>query len=297
MSGIADEAAVVAGGRTRAVVALEQQARAHRVWVLVLRVLVGAGFVALWWYASGRWVDTLLISRPDMVAQRLWKWTLDGTLWDNLSITLWATVLGFGIGCTVGFALGLLFGRFTTLAEVFDPYITAIYSIPKIALAPLFIIWFGIGIESKVAVSAAIVFFVIFLNTYSGVREVNPLFVNSVRIMGGGEAAVLRHVIVPSAAAWVITGLKVSVPYALVGHGDRGVHELQPGHRLPDQPGDGAVQHDERVCRDHRAGGGGRTDQHRAAAAGGMGAAVAGVSQIVSIRFGMLAGIAWSGLQ
>ena len=100
---------------------------------------------------------------------------------------------------------------------MFDPYITAIYSIPKIALAPLFIIWFGIGIESKVAVSAAIVFFVIFLNTYSGVREVNPLYVHTTRIMGGGEGAVLRHVIVPSAAAWVITGLKVSVPYALVG--------------------------------------------------------------------------------
>ena len=151
------------------------------------------------------------------MAARLWRWLWGGTLWNNLSITLWATLLGFCIGCAAGFTLGLLFGRFTTLAEVFDPYITAIYSIPKIALAPLFIIWFGIGIESKVAVSAAIVFFVIFLNTYSGVREVNPLYVHTTRIMGGSEAAVLRHVIVPSAAAWVITGLKVSVPYALVG--------------------------------------------------------------------------------
>jgi NitT/TauT family transport system permease protein len=103
------------------------------------------------------------------------------------------------------------------VAEVFDPYITAVYSIPKIALAPLFIIWFGIGIASKVAVSAAIVFFVIFLNTYTGVREVNSIYINTTRIMGGGEVAVLRHVIIPSAAAWVITGLKVSVPYALVG--------------------------------------------------------------------------------
>jgi NitT/TauT family transport system permease protein len=92
-----------------------------------------------------------------------------------------------------------------------------LYSIPKIALAPLFIIWFGIGIESKVAVSASIVFFVVFLNTYAGVRDVNPLFINAIRIMGGSQWNVLRSVIMPSATSWVITGLKVSVPYALVG--------------------------------------------------------------------------------
>lgn len=222
MSGMADEAVAVGGTvgparRTEAVAALERSERGHRRRVLAGRVLVGLGFLLLWYAASGRWIDPLLVSSPDLVAGRLWRWLVDGTLWNNLSITLLATVLGFGIGCALGFLLGLLFGRFTTLAEVFDPYITAIYSIPKIALAPLFIIWFGIGIESKVAVSAAIVFFVIFLNTYSGVREVNPLYVHTTRIMGGGEGAVLRDVIVPSAAAWVITGLKVSVPYALVG--------------------------------------------------------------------------------
>ena len=218
MSGAVDEAGIGgAPGRTTRVAAMESAARSRRVAILALRVLVGVAFLALWYVASGNWVDTLLISAPQTVALRLWRWTLDGTLWDNLSVTLEATVLGFAIGCSVGFGLGLLFGRFQMMAEVFDPYITAIYSIPKIALAPLFILWFGIGLESKVAVSAAIVFFVIFLNTYTGVREVNPLYVNTTRIMGGGELAVLRYVIIPSAAAWVITGLKVSVPYALVG--------------------------------------------------------------------------------
>ncbi len=218
MSGLADEAAAIGGGaRTARVAAAENAARRRRGLIVGLRVLVGIAFLALWHAASGRWIDTLLISSPEAVGARLWRWTLDGTLWDNLSVTLEATAFGFLIGCGVGFLLGLLFGRFQMLAEVFDPYITAIYSIPKIALAPLFIIWFGIGIESKVAVSAAIVFFVIFLNTYTGVREVDPLYVNTTRIMGGGEFAVLRYVIVPSAASWVITGLKVSVPYALVG--------------------------------------------------------------------------------
>ena len=219
MSGLADEAVAIGGAapRSAAVAAMEAAESRRRTMVYVLRVLVGVAFVALWHYASGRWIDTLLISSPEAVALRLWKWTIDGTLWDNLSITLLATVLGFAIGCAIGFTCGLLFGRYQTIADIFDPYITALYSIPKIALAPLFIIWFGIGIESKVAVSAAIVFFVIFLNTYSGVREVNPIYIHTTRIMGGNEASVLRHVIIPSAASWVIAGLKVSVPYALVG--------------------------------------------------------------------------------
>ena len=220
MSGVAQQAASLGGelrSATPATAALVAADARHRRLVLAARVVVGVGFLAIWYFASGRWIDTLLISSPDLVAARLWRWVWDGTLWHHLSITLLATVLGFGIGGAAGFVLGLLFGRFNTLAEVFDPFISALYSIPKIALAPLFIIWFGIGIESKVAVSASIVFLVIFLNTYAGVREVNPLYVHTTRIMGGGEAAVLRYVIIPSAAAWVITGLKVSVPYALVG--------------------------------------------------------------------------------
>jgi NitT/TauT family transport system permease protein len=218
MSGAVDEVAVTADpGRTARVRAVEVAVGRRRISVIVLRIVVGIAFLALWHVASGRWIDTLLISSPEAVGGRLWRWTLDGTLWTNLSITLEATAFGFIIGCGMGFGLGLLFGRFQMVADVFDPYITAIYSIPKIALAPLFIIWFGIGIESKIAVSAAIVFFVIFLNTYTGVREVNPLYVNTTRIMGGGEFAVMRYVIIPSAASWVITGLKVSVPYALVG--------------------------------------------------------------------------------
>lgn len=127
-------------------------------WILVLRLLVGIAFLAFWEFSSGRLIDKLFISSASAVFGRLSKWVMDGTLVNHLSITLYATMWGFLIGSFVGFALGLLFGRFRALAEVLDPYITALYSIPKIALAPLFIIWFGIGIESKVAVSASIVF-------------------------------------------------------------------------------------------------------------------------------------------
>jgi len=212
-----DEAAVMSGGRSVAVAQFEAAEGRRTRWILVLRLLVGIVFLAFWEYASGRLIDKLFISSASAVFTRLGKWVMDGTLVNHLSITLYATMWGFLIGSFVGFALGLLFGRFRALAEVLDPYITALYSIPKIALAPLFIIWFGIGIESKVAVSASIVFFVVFLNTYAGVRDVNPLFINAIRIMGGSQWHVLRQVIMPSATSWVITGLKVSVPYALVG--------------------------------------------------------------------------------
>jgi NitT/TauT family transport system permease protein len=211
-----DEAAAV-GGASPAVTQWKAEQDRKRLAVLVGRILVGVLFLAFWQYSSGRLIDPLFVSAPDRVGLRLWRWIIDGTLWTNLSVTLYATALGFIIGASVGFMLGLVFGRYQLVADIFDPYITALYSIPKIALAPLFIIWFGIGIESKVAVSAAIVFFVVFLNTYAGVRDVNPLFIHSTRIMGGNEAHVLTHVVIPSAASWVITGLKVSVPYALVG--------------------------------------------------------------------------------
>jgi len=212
-----DEAAVMSGVGSLTVKDFEDAQERRQRWIIIFRIIVGVCFLSFWEFASGRLIDKLFVSSPSAVFTRLWKWILDGTLVSNLSITLYATFLGFLIGSLIGFSMGLLFGRFRTFAEIMDPYITALYSIPKIALAPLFIIWFGIGIESKVAVSASIVFFVVFLNTYAGVRDVNPLYLNSLKIMGGSSFSSLRYVIIPSASSWVITGLKVSVPYALVG--------------------------------------------------------------------------------
>jgi NitT/TauT family transport system permease protein len=216
-----DEAAAIgsapAGAPSAAVAAWHAERGRKRLAVLAGRIVVGVAILSLWEFSSGRWIEPLFVSSPSAVGTRLWRWLITGQLWNHLSITLYATAIGFAIGSAMGFSLGILFGRYKIVADVFDPYITAIYSIPKIALAPLFIIWFGIGIESKIAVSASIVFFVVFLNTYAGTRDVNPLHVHSSRIMGASEAELLRHVVIPSAAAWVITGLKVSVPYALVG--------------------------------------------------------------------------------
>lgn len=202
---------------SRAVEEVEAQRVNQRRIQLAGQIAVGVILFGGWQLASGRLIDPFFISSPLDVFAKIIHWIERGELFENLAYTLYATVAGFIIGSSLGFALGFSFGRYQRVGAIFDPYITAIYCLPKIALAPLFIMWFGIGIESKVAMSAVIVFFLVFLNTYSGVRDVNPIYIHATRIMGANEWQLLRTVIAPSAAAWVMTGLKVSVPYALIG--------------------------------------------------------------------------------
>lgn len=200
-----------------AVAEVEAQRTTQRRLQLAGQIAVGVAIFGGWQIASGRLIDPFFISSPVAVFAKIGQWIARGELFVNLGYTLYATVAGFVIGSVLGFSLGFVFGRYQRVGAIFDPYITAIYCLPKIALAPLFIMWFGIGIESKVAMSAVIVFFLVFLNTYSGVRDVNPIYIHATRIMGANEWQLLRTVIAPSAAAWVMTGLKVSVPYALIG--------------------------------------------------------------------------------
>lgn len=189
----------------------------HDLAIRAGQVAIAAAILAIWHLVSGRLVDPFFISSPAAVAVKLWNWSIDGTLWHAFTYTFKAMIIGFLIGSLAGFVSGFVLGRSDILARLFDPFITAIYCMPKIALAPLLILWFGIGIESKVAMSALIVFFLVFLNTFSGVRDVNPLYLQVTSIMGATPLQQLRHVVFPSAAAWVLTGLKVSVPYALIG--------------------------------------------------------------------------------
>lgn len=195
-----------------------ERAEARKRWgIRIGQVLIGVTILAVWQFASGRLIDEFFISSPLAVAAKLLLWMKNGTLANAFSYTMQAMVLGFILGSICGFAVGFLLGRSDTAAKLFDPYITAIYCLPKIALAPLLIMWFGIGLESKIAMAALIVFFLVFLNTFAGVRDVSAIHINAARIMGANSWQLLRYVIFPSAAAWVLTGLKVSVPYALIG--------------------------------------------------------------------------------
>ena len=173
--------------------------------------------IALWEYASGTWIRSFYLSKPSLIGARLWEWIVSGELWFHLQATLEETLLGFLFGALSGFTAGLLLGRSPFLARVFQPFLVAINSLPKVALAPLFILWLGIGLVMKVVLSVVIVFFLVFYNTFTGVRSVDPDLINIVRTMGATRRHVVLKVMIPSALLWVFTGLRISIPYALIG--------------------------------------------------------------------------------
>jgi NitT/TauT family transport system permease protein len=127
------------------------------------------------------------------------------------------TLLAFIVGSFLGVVFGLLFARIPTLARLFDPYIKIANALPRIALAPIFTLWFGLGILSKVAFGVTLVFFIVFFNTYRGVREVDPNIFNNARMLGANERDLFRHVFLPSAMSWILASLHTSVGMALVG--------------------------------------------------------------------------------
>jgi NitT/TauT family transport system permease protein len=187
------------------------------VTVWAVRLVLAAALLLAWQWSADRWFDITFTSRPSDIWTRLVQWQQDGTLWANTWVTLQEIVYGFVVGALSGAVAGFLLASAPLLYRVLDPFVMALYAIPKVALAPLFIVWFGIGMHMKVLLAAATVFFLVFLNTAAGVREVDRGLVDAVRLMGGGRRDIALKVILPASMTGVLTGLKVSVPYALIG--------------------------------------------------------------------------------
>ena len=186
-------------------------------FMVVCQVALGVFILLLWQGASGRLVDNFFISNPIDVGRRLLDWIADGSLFIHIWATVYATVLGFIVGSIGGVALGIWLGVSPFTSRLLNPYLNALNALPKVALAPLFVLWFGLGIESKVALAAVLVLFLVFLNTYAGVREVDQDLIDGARLMKATRTQVITKVIIPSAMSWVFAGLKISVPYALIG--------------------------------------------------------------------------------
>lgn len=138
-------------------------------------------------------------------------------IWRHLFITLQETVLAFVFGAVGGILIGFLFARREILAAIFDPYIKAANALPRVVLAPIFALWFGLGIWSKVALGFTLVFFIVFFAVYQGVREVSPTVLANARMLGMNERQLLRHVYWPAALTWTFSSLHTSVGFALVG--------------------------------------------------------------------------------
>lgn len=187
----------------------------YSVWLW--RVLVGAALLLFWQWAAGALIRETFLAKPTSVLWRLYELFATGVIWVHIRVTLSEVVIGFLMGSVLGLAVGFALGSSRFLSLVFEPYVMAFYGIPRIALAPIFIIVLGIGIWSKVAVVFIQVFFMLFINAYAGVREINQEYLQLARIMGANSGLILRKIIIPSTMPFIMLGLRSAVPYAVVG--------------------------------------------------------------------------------
>jgi NitT/TauT family transport system permease protein len=193
----------------------------RRLLVHGVRLVVVALIVGGWEFAANHWIDPFYYSKPSRIWTRLISWFTDGTasgsIWEQITVTLEEAVLGFVIGSLAGIVLGVLLGRARFLAEVSAPFIKAANAIPRIVLASLFVIWFGLGMASKVATAVVLVFFAVFFNAFQGAREVDRTFIDNARILGAGRRQVLTSIVLPSATTWILASLHVAFGFALIG--------------------------------------------------------------------------------
>lgn len=161
-------------------------------------------------------IDPFWFSRPSDIAVYIWQATLSGQLPWDLYMTFKATAIGYVIGALLGLTLGLAMAQSEATALVLKPFILAIYGIPRIALAPIFILWFGIALTSKVMMAAMMTFMLVFFNTYEGVRAADIELRNVARVLGANRWQLFWNVTIPNASPWIIAGLRISIPQALV---------------------------------------------------------------------------------
>jgi len=192
-------------------------ANAAKLLQWLLKLLPGVALLFFWQWASGRLIKEIYVSKPTAIAQRLYELFASGEIYPHLWTTGQELVLGYVIGVAGGVIGGYTLGRSPRLARIFEPYVMAFYGVPKIALAPLFIIWFGIGMGSKIALASIMVFFLVFYNVFAGVRSVDRELVNLTLIMGANQRQLTYHVFLPAAAPFVMLGMRLAIPYSVIG--------------------------------------------------------------------------------
>ncbi|MFE9413063.1 ABC transporter permease [Streptomyces sp. NPDC006704] len=206
-----------AKGATRA-----RAARNRRLLVLGSRLLLLVVVFGAWEVlARAEVIDAFNFSMPSAIWRQIREWaehgTAQGSLWEQIWYTLYEALLGWAVGVVAGVVLGIALGRIRFLADVLGPYIKVLNAIPRIVLAPVFLIWFGLGPASKVASAVVLVFFPVFFNAFQGAREVDRNLVDHARVLGASKRRVTLQVVIPSATSWIFTSLHVSFGFALIG--------------------------------------------------------------------------------
>ena len=191
--------------------------------LLILQLTVAVVAIAIWHVATtvpifgATLLSPFFFSNPTDVASRIVTWFVEGTIWRHLWITLVETLLAFAFGSLSGILVGFWFARQPLIAAVFDPYVKMANALPRVVLAPIFTLWLGLWIWSKVALGVTLVFFIVFFNVYQGVKEVSRTVLDNGRMLGMSERQLMQHVYWPSALSWMFSSLHTSVGFAVVG--------------------------------------------------------------------------------
>ena len=182
---------------------------------VALAFLIGAWEIAV----HLAWLDPFFVPAPSAIAATLWELFVDGDggIWRHLGATFGAALWGLTLGIAAGSVLGFFAGTVRVVAELLEPVMIIFNAIPRVILAPLFVIWFGIGMESKIAVSFLLVAVLTFFSVYNGIRNVDGRLLERVRTLGGGRWVQLREVYIPSVTSWIMSNLKVAVGFAFTG--------------------------------------------------------------------------------
>jgi NitT/TauT family transport system permease protein len=185
--------------------------------LLLGQVLIAVAFLSTWQMlvTSGK-LDKFFFSRPSDIAGRIGTWLVTGSIWPHLLVTLEEAALAFAIGAGAGIVCGFALARSPRLGALADPFIRVLNALPRVVLGPIFLLWFGLGIWSKVALGVTVVFFIVFFNTHQGVRDVDRTVVNNARMLGASEWQLTRHVLIPSALTWVFSSLHMSIGFAVI---------------------------------------------------------------------------------
>ena len=196
---------------------LAQRTTIPAIQIGILVALLGAWQVAV----DTKSISLFFFGSPSGTYRELYEWirrgTVEGPLWQQAWVTLQETLIGFGIGVVLGVLLGTVLGRVPILARIFNVYVGTLNAVPRIVLGSVFIIWFGLGMGSKIALAVILVFFSVFFNAFQGARDVDQSLISNARVLGAGRAAVLVQVVLPSTFSWIIASLRVAFGLAITG--------------------------------------------------------------------------------
>ena len=195
----------------------ESDVRAHRRFLILTRLGIVLGGLAVWELISGTLVRPFFISSPTAIITQLVEWAMSGELWYHAQFTVTAALFGYLLGAVLGVLVAWPLGLMPLLYRITEPHFLVAYSIPAVAMAPVFILWFGLGMLPKILIASYFVFFIVFINTVAGFQQTPKGLVDVTRVMGASRLSVLRSVILPSATPYILAALRITLPAAMIG--------------------------------------------------------------------------------